>query len=118
MKSDIMHTDGQQLDGMFFYIKSLPLRGRCPTKRVGVSTGLNSYKGRIIASMYGLTEEQVESIRTSIENMLDQGRRHFVELVRIWDVDYLRGREKYPISALVYTGFDTEQQNSTNDEQD
>lgn len=61
--------------------------------------------------MYDFTEEQIEAIRTAIENKLDQGRRPFVELDRICDADYLKGREKYPISALVYTGFDTEQQN-------
>ena len=61
--------------------------------------------------MYEFTEEQIENIRITIENMLDPGRGPFVELDRICDADYLKGREKYPISALVYTGFDMEQQN-------
>lgn len=61
-------------------------------------------------AMYEFSDNQKQIIRATIENMLNQGREHYVALDQVCDPDYLKGREKYPISALVYSGFDTEQQ--------
>lgn len=61
--------------------------------------------------MYEFKNEQIDIIRNLIENMLDLGRGPFAELDAICDADYLKGRENYPISALIYTGFDVERQN-------
>lgn len=61
--------------------------------------------------MYTLTEEQKTTILTSINDMLDQAREYAQGLDAMCDPDYLKGRNKYPISAIVYTGFVPENQN-------
>lgn len=61
--------------------------------------------------MYTLTDEQLNIIIESIEGMLDQVRIPAQRIDAICDPDYLKGRSKYPMSAVVYTGFDVENQN-------
>jgi hypothetical protein len=61
--------------------------------------------------MYEFTDEQVNCMRTSIENMLDQTRDHMSAIDSVCDSEYLKGRSKYPITALVYSGFSVEEQN-------
>lgn len=61
--------------------------------------------------MYIFTEEQQNTILTSINNMLDQAREYTQGLDSMCDPDYLKGRGKYPISAIVYSGFVPDNQN-------
>ena len=60
--------------------------------------------------MYQLNEEQLNIIIISIQGMLDQARVPAQILDAICDPDYLKGRAKYPLSAIVYSGFDVENQ--------
>ncbi len=61
--------------------------------------------------MYQFSEEQIRYICDVFDKMLALGREHFFEMDKLCDADYLKGRIKYPISALVYSGFDLEHQN-------
>lgn len=60
--------------------------------------------------MYSYTDDQINAIREAIEKMLDKTRDNLQELDTICNPDYLKGRAKYPLSAIVYTGFDPDQQ--------
>ena len=46
-----------------------------------------------------------------INAMLDRAREAIFEIRDICDPEYYQGRDKYPITALVYTGFNVEEQN-------
>ncbi len=61
--------------------------------------------------MYNFSKEQVDAIVESINKMLEKTRESMQTIDQLCDKDYLKGREKYPISAIVYTGFDSEKQN-------
>lgn len=60
--------------------------------------------------MYQLSEAQIQSIYTAIEKMLKLARKSLTKLDEICDADYLKGRGKYPLSAIAYSGFNVEKQ--------
>ena len=60
--------------------------------------------------MYNYTEEQVKVIKAIIEGMLNRARGKILALDGLCDPDYLKGRAQYPLSAIVYTGFDPDNQ--------
>lgn len=61
--------------------------------------------------MYDFTKEQINTMVNLIQNMLDKSRESFMTLDEICDKDYLKGRKKYPIAAVVYSAFNVETQN-------
>ncbi len=61
--------------------------------------------------MYQLSEKQIQSICTVIKDILALARDSLTTLDEICDADYMKGRKKYPLSAVVYSGFDVEKQN-------
>lgn len=61
-----------------------------------------------MTDIYIYSKEQIEAIKSTIEIMLEKAREHISALDDICDEDYLKGRSRYPISAIVYSGFDIE----------
>ena len=58
-----------------------------------------------------MTQIQIEQMVECINAMLDRAREAIFEIRDICDPEYYQGRDKYPITALVYTGFNVEEQN-------
>ena len=58
-----------------------------------------------------MTQIQIEQMVECINDMLDRAREAIFEIRDICDPEYYQGRDKYPITALVYTGFNVEEQN-------
>ena len=57
-----------------------------------------------------MTREQIDWIVEKINAMLDQARPAIRSIEDICDSEYYQGRAKYPITALVYTAFNVEEQ--------
>ena len=60
--------------------------------------------------MYNYTEGQIRSIKEAIEGKLGMARENLMALDSICDEDYLKGRGKYPLSAIVYSAFNLDDQ--------
>lgn len=58
-----------------------------------------------------MTQEQINRIVENINIMLDQARPAIRSIEEICDPEYYQGRAKYPITAIVYTAFNVEDQN-------
>ena len=58
-----------------------------------------------------MTQEQVSQIVININDMLDKARSNIQGIDEICDEQYLQGRSKYPITAIVYSAFNVEEQN-------
>lgn len=57
-----------------------------------------------------MTQEQIIRIVDNINAMLDQARPAIRKFEDICDPEYYQGRAKYPVTALVYTAFNVEEQ--------
>ena len=66
---------------------------------------------RNIRNCSEMTQEQINQIVDSINAMLDRARPAILSIEDICDPGYYRGRAKYPITAIVYTAFNVEEQN-------
>ena len=58
-----------------------------------------------------MTQEQIDQIVENINSILSQVRNPIRVIEDICDPDYYKGRNKYPITAIVYTAFNVEEQN-------
>ena len=58
-----------------------------------------------------MTKQQIEIIVANINEMLNQAKDKVRALEELCDADYLLGRKAYPVTAIVYTAFNTENQN-------
>lgn len=58
-----------------------------------------------------MTQQQIDQIVENINGMLDLARERIQAVGEICDPEYLQGRGQYPITAIVYTAFNTEDQN-------
>ena len=57
-----------------------------------------------------MTQEQIKQIVDSINAILNQARPAIRAIEDICDPEYYQGRAKYPVTALVYTAFNVEEQ--------
>lgn len=58
-----------------------------------------------------MTKEQIAQIACNINEILDRARPEIAAIRDMCDSDYICGREAYPLTALVYTAFNTDEQN-------
>lgn len=57
-----------------------------------------------------MTQDQINQIVKIINDMLKLAKDRVEALEELCDEDYLLGRKTYPITAIVYTAFSTEEQ--------
>ncbi len=58
-----------------------------------------------------MTLAQINQIVKNIDEMLDKARDRIQAVDEICDAQYLQGRGQYPITAIVYTAFNEDEQN-------